>query len=66
MADFVNFRALCKIHFMAQRTRRPESTVQIEIVPDRKYEVKPDFSRRPSPYVGPVAAASIAVALNQL
>ena len=66
MADFVHFRAVCKIHFMALPTRRPEPTVQIETVPDRKSEIKPDFSSRSFPNVEPLAAASIAVVLNQL
>jgi len=51
---------------MALPTRKPENTVQIEIVLDRKSEVKPDFSRRPLPKCGGSAAAAIAVALNRL
>jgi len=31
---------------------RPEPTEQIETVPDRKSEVKPDFSRGPLPICG--------------
>jgi hypothetical protein len=37
---------------MALPTRKPETTMQIKIVPDRKSEVKPDFSRRPLPRCG--------------
>jgi hypothetical protein len=37
---------------MALPSHRPETTVQIENVPDRISEVKPDFSRRPFPEFG--------------